>query len=33
MRVITQGVLTRRKLYKAGRLVLDEQYHDDGSRK
>ena len=28
-----KGVLTRRKLYKAGRLVLDEQYHPDGSRK
>lgn len=28
-----KGVLTRRKLHKAGRLVLDEQYHADGSRK
>ena len=31
--IYDKGVLTRRKLYKAGRLVLDEQYHPDGSRK
>lgn len=28
-----KGVLARRKLYKDGRLVLDEQYYADGSRK
>lgn len=28
-----KGVLTRRKLYKAGRLVTDEEYYADGSRK
>lgn len=28
-----RGVLTRRRDYKAGRLVLDEQYFEDGSRK
>lgn len=28
-----KGVLTRRKSYKGGRLVLDEQYYPDGSRK
>lgn len=28
-----KGALTRRKLYKAGRLVTDEEYYADGSRK
>jgi antitoxin component YwqK of YwqJK toxin-antitoxin module len=28
-----RGKLTRRRDYKAGRLVLDEQYYEDGSRK
>ena len=28
-----RGRLTRRRDYKAGRLVLDEQYYEDGSRK
>jgi antitoxin component YwqK of YwqJK toxin-antitoxin module len=28
-----RGVLTRRRDYKGGRLVLDEQYYEDGSRK
>lgn len=28
-----KGTLVRRKLYKGSRLVLDEQYYEDGSRK
>lgn len=27
------GVLTRRKRYEAGKLVLDEEYFEHGSRK